>query len=183
MTKQSISVVIPAKNEASGLDKLLPEIRGQLPDAEIIVVDDGSTDDTPRVCDSHGAKRIFHPYSLGNGAAVKSGTRHATGDILIFMDGDGQHRPEDIPQLLEKLDQGYEMAVGARAWNTHASAARRVANRVYNYLATYMTQNKIDDLTSGFRAVRARHFRRFLYLLPSPLVSRPALTPWISPQS
>ena len=167
MTKQTISVVIPAKNEASGLDKLLPEIRSQLPHAEIIVVDDGSTDNTPQVCEAHDVKRVYHPYSLGNGAAIKSGTRHANGDILVFMDGDGQHRPEDIPQLLAKLDEGYEMAVGARAWNTHASTARRIANRVYNRLATYMTQNKIDDLTSGFRAVRARHFRRFLYLLPN----------------
>ncbi|MGR8949407.1 MAG: glycosyltransferase family 2 protein [Gammaproteobacteria bacterium] len=167
MTKQTISIVIPAKNEATGLEKLLPELKDTLPDAEIIVVDDGSTDTTPTVCASNGVRRVFHPYSLGNGAAVKSGTRQANGDILIFMDGDGQHRPEDIPRLLEKLDQGYEMAVGARAWNTHASGARRIANKVYNRLATYMTQNKIDDLTSGFRAVRARHFRRFLYLLPN----------------
>lgn len=167
MNKQTISIVLPAKNEATGLEKLLPELQAQQPGAEIIVVDDGSTDNTPAVCEQFSVIRVAHPYSLGNGAAIKSGTRQATGDIIIFMDGDGQHRPADIPRLLEKLDEGYEMAVGARSWNTHASVARKFANRVYNKLASYMTQNKIDDLTSGFRAVRARHFRRFLYLLPN----------------
>ena len=167
MTEQKLSIVIPAKNEAAGLDKLLPELHEQMPNAEIIVVDDGSTDSTAEVCNQYAVKRVAHPYSLGNGAAVKSGARQATGDIILFMDGDGQHRPADIPRLLAKLDEGYEMAVGARSWGTHASTGRRVANRIYNQLATYMTQNKIDDLTSGFRAVRARHFRRFLYLLPN----------------
>ncbi|MEM7466804.1 MAG: glycosyltransferase family 2 protein [Pseudomonadota bacterium] len=162
-----LSIVIPAKNEAPGLENLLPELREQMPNAEIIVVDDGSTDSTPEVCERYGIKRVAHPYSLGNGAAVKSGARQAKGDVILFMDGDGQHRPSDIPRLLAKLDEGYEMAVGARSWNTHASAGRRLANKIYNRLASYMTQNKIDDLTSGFRAVRARHFRRFLYLMPN----------------
>ena len=167
MSTQKLSIVIPAKNEAPGLENLLPELHEQMPNAEIIVVDDGSTDSTPEVCERYAVKRVAHPYSLGNGAAVKSGARQATGDIILFMDGDGQHRPADIPRLLAKLDEGYEMAVGARSWKTHASAGRRLANKIYNRLATYMTQNKIDDLTSGFRAVRARHFRRFLYLLPN----------------
>ena len=167
MSEQKLSIVIPAKNEAAGLENLLPELHEQMPNAEIIVVDDGSTDSTPEVCERYAVKRVAHPYSLGNGAAIKSGARQASGDIILFMDGDGQHRPADIPRLLAKLDEGYEMAVGARSWNTHASLGRRLANKIYNRLATYMTQNKIDDLTSGFRAVRARHFRRFLYLLPN----------------
>lgn len=164
---EPISIIIPAKNEAVGLSELLPKLNAKFPDAEIIVVDDGSTDATPEICSEHGVIRLIHPYSMGNGAAIKSGARQASANTLIFMDADGQHDPEDIPRLLEQLDNGYEMAVGARAWDTHASPWRRFANRVYNGLASYMTGNRIDDLTSGFRAVRARHFRRFLYLFPN----------------
>jgi glycosyltransferase involved in cell wall biosynthesis len=104
---------------------------------------------------------------MGNGAAIKTGARHASGSILLFMDADGQHRPSDIPRLLQRFAEGFDMVVGAREWDTHASRGRRVANRVYNRLASYMTQHKIEDLTSGFRAARARHFKRFLYLLPN----------------
>ena len=163
----TLSIVIPAKNEATGLSKLLPELKAIRPDAEIIVVDDGSTDNTDEVCETNGVIRVRHPYSLGNGAAVKSGARRATGSVMIFMDGDGQHRPEDIPRLLERLDEGYDMVVGAREWDTHASTFRRVANWIYNRLASYMTERRIEDLTSGFRAVRARHFLRYLYLFPN----------------
>jgi glycosyltransferase involved in cell wall biosynthesis len=104
---------------------------------------------------------------MGNGAAIKTGARHATGEILVFMDGDGQHDPADIPRLLAKLDEGYDMVVGARQADTHGSLHRRLANQFYNRLASWMTGYLIEDLTSGFRAVRARHFRKFLYLLPN----------------
>jgi glycosyltransferase involved in cell wall biosynthesis len=164
---ESISIILPAKNEAPGLAQLLPELRSTCPGAEIIVVDDGSTDETPEICEQHDVVRVSHPYSMGNGAAIKSGARRATGDILVLMDADGQHDPADISALVNKLGDGFEMAVGARAQDNHASLARRIGNTVYNRLATYMTQKPIDDLTSGFRATRARHFRRFLYLLPN----------------
>jgi len=104
---------------------------------------------------------------MGNGAAIKTGTRNANGDILMFMDADGQHNPEDINHLLEKIHEGYDMAVGARQINTHASLLRRIGNTIYNKLASIMTGYPIKDLTSGFRAARARHFRKFLYLLPN----------------
>lgn len=162
-----LSIILPAKNEAVGLLRVLPVLRSSFPEAELIVVDDGSTDNTGAVCEQFGVRRLRHPYSMGNGAAIKSGARYASGEVLLFMDADGQHDPIDIARLLAKLDEGFEMAVGARSWDTHASLARRIANNIYNLLATYMTGKRIDDLTSGFRAARARHFKRFLYLLPN----------------
>lgn len=163
----SISIVIPAKNEAPSLTKLLPSVKQLFPDAEIIVVDDGSTDNTAEICHSNNVIVVTHPYNMGNGAAIKSGARAASGEILVFMDADGQHSPEDIPKLLAKLEQGYEMAVGARRTNSHASLARRFGNSFYNKFASIMTGYKILDLTSGFRIVRKRHFEKFLYLLPN----------------
>lgn len=162
-----ISIIIPAKNEARNLEALLPRLNVVQPDAEVIVVNDGSQDDTEEIARQHNIKLLRHPYSMGNGAAIKTGARHAQGQILVFMDGDGQHDPNDIPRLLVKLEQGYEMAVGARQIDTHASITRRIGNGFYNRLASIMTGYPIEDLTSGFRAVRARHFRKFLYLLPN----------------
>jgi len=166
-TSQLVTVVIPAKNEAENLKSLLPRLTKVMPKAEIIVVNDGSTDDTVAICKQNGVKFISHPYSMGNGASIKSGARAAEGDILVFMDGDGQHDPNDIPKLLDKINSGYEMVVGARKVDTHASLLRRIGNSFYNKLASIMTGSKILDLTSGFRATRARHFRKFLYLLPN----------------
>ncbi len=163
----TISVVIPAKNEEKNIRDVLLKIKAILPDAELLIINDGSTDKTAEIAQKAGAIVISHPYSMGNGAAIKTGARNAQGSILIFMDADGQHNPSDIPRLLEKLDENYEMAVGARQMNTHASLFRRVANSFYNKLASVMTGHTIKDLTSGFRAVRARHFNSFLYLLPN----------------
>lgn len=165
--KESLSIILPAKNEAANLPPVLTELKALYPAAEIIVVDDGSTDRTNEVGRAYGARVVRHPYSLGNGAAIKTGARNAKGDLLIFMDADGQHAPADIPRLLAKLVEGHEMAVGARQADTHASPGRRLANQFYNRLASAMTGYRIEDLTSGFRAVRARHFRKFLYLLPN----------------
>jgi glycosyltransferase involved in cell wall biosynthesis len=163
----SVSIILPAKNEAESLGTLLPVLRKNFPEEEIIVVNDGSTDNTVEICEQNQVTVITHIYSMGNGAAVKTGTRNATGDILMFMDADGQHNPEDINRLLEKINDGYDMAVGARQLNTHASLPRRIGNTIYNKLASIMTGYPIKDLTSGFRAARARHFRKFLYLLPN----------------
>ncbi|HRW66611.1 MAG TPA: glycosyltransferase family 2 protein, partial [Candidatus Competibacter sp.] len=135
----SLSIILPAKNEAANLPPLLTELKALYPVAEIIVVDDGSTDQTGEVGRAHGARVVRHPYSLGNGAAVKTGARNAKGDLLVFMDADGQHAPADIPRLLAKLGEGYEMVVGARQSDTHASLGRRLANHIYNRLASIMT--------------------------------------------
>lgn len=162
-----ISVILPAKNEAEGLRKTLPALRAQLPTAEIIVSDDGSTDATAQVAAEHGARVVSAPYSMGNGAAIKRGARAAAGEILVFMDADGQHDPACIPALLSKLDEGYDMVVGARDWAGQAGAHRGVANAFYNWLASRMTGSEVKDLTSGFRVVRAERFLEFLYLLPN----------------
>jgi glycosyltransferase involved in cell wall biosynthesis len=167
MRHDTISIVLPAKNEASSLKLLLPQIKRLFPAAEILVVNDGSSDGTANIAALEGARVISHPYSQGNGAAIKTGARHAAGDILVFLDADGQHKPEDIPALLDLLNHGYDMVVGARKPDSHASWSRRIANGFYNRLASVMTGHKIEDLTSGFRAVRADKFRKFLYLLPN----------------
>jgi glycosyltransferase involved in cell wall biosynthesis len=162
-----LSIILPAKNEAPALAAVLPLLRAAHPDAEIIVVDDGSIDDTRSICSNSGVECLSSPYSMGNGAAIKRGARAATGDILVFMDGDGQHDSADIARLLVKLDEGYDMVVGARDWGSQAGVGRGLANTLYNWLATRMTGHPVLDLTSGFRAVRANKFREFLHLLPN----------------
>jgi glycosyltransferase involved in cell wall biosynthesis len=163
----NITIVLPAKNEVESLVSLLPKLKIYMPEAEIIVVDDGSTDSTVETCRAHQVKVISHPYSMGNGAAVKTGARAAQGEILIFMDADGQHKPEDVTRLLDQLAEGYDMVVGARNRKSQAGAHRAAANGFYNRLASWMVNKRIDDLTSGFRAVKASKFRKFLYLLPN----------------
>lgn len=163
----SLSIIIPAKNEENGLAGILPTLRTKYPDAEIIVVDDCSTDGTGRICELHRVTILRHPYSMGNGAAVKTGARAASGDILIFMDADGQHDPADIPLLLNKLAEGYDMIVGSRGAASQASVGRMGANFAYNALASWIVNQNIADLTSGFRVIRADKFREFLHLLPN----------------
>lgn len=163
----SISIIIPAKNEAASLVSLLPKLKQTMPDAEIILVDDGSTDDTVAICRLHEVQVLSHPYSKGNGAAIKSGARAASGETLVFMDADGQHQPEDIRRLLQKMAEGFDMVVGARSRESQAGAHRAAANGFYNRVASWTVNRKIPDLTSGFRAVNAKKFRKFLYLLPN----------------
>lgn len=158
------TVIIPAYNEASSIGRLIEELKKIIDDAdEILVVDDGSIDDTASIARENGAMVISHPYNIGNGAAVKSGMRVARGDILITMDADDQHAPEDIPGLLEHIEI-YDMVVGARRGR---QGARGIANRLYNLLASYVTGIKVEDLTSGFRAIRADVAKRYTYLFPN----------------
>lgn len=162
-----ISIILPAKNEAAALVDLLPRLRAAQPTAEIIVVDDGSTDGTRVLCQEHGVQCLSSPYSMGNGASIKRGARVASGDILVFMDADGQHSPDHVPMMLKRLAEGYDMVVGSRSWSDQAGVGRGIANTLYNRIASWMTGFKVVDLTSGFRAVRANKFREFLHLLPN----------------
>lgn len=163
----SVSIIIPCFNEAIGLKKVLPAIQAlELSGYELIVVDDGSSDDSASVASSLGAKVISHPYNIGNGAAVKSGIRAAKGRYLVFLDADGQHEATDIPRLLEHMPR-YHMAVGARTAASKSSAHRLIANKFYNRFASFIAQFEIEDLTSGLRAMRRVDAVRFCDMLPN----------------
>ena len=170
MTEPKVSFIIPCHNEEGSITSLLDRIRktmaGREETFEVIVVNDASTDGTGEAAAAEGARVISHPYNLGNGASVKTGIRAARGMILVMLDGDGQHPPEAIPELLGELEH-YDMVVGARTTSGHAGAHRLLANAIYNKLASYVTKSRILDLTSGFRATRKATAMRYLYLLPN----------------
>lgn len=166
MSEFNVSIIIPAFNEADIIADLVRQIKSLHPDFEVIVVDDGSADNTAAEADKAGALVYSHPYNIGNGAAVKSGIRVATGDILVFLDGDGQHNPDDIARLLEYFP-AFDMVVGARSISGQASLGRALGNKIYNWFASYVAKFNVQDLTSGFRAVKSNVARNFLYLLPN----------------
>jgi glycosyltransferase involved in cell wall biosynthesis len=160
------SVIIPALNEAGAIADVVAALQSAGSWREIIVVDDGSTDGTGERAMAAGAVVVRHPYNKGNGAAVKSGVRYATGTHVLIVDGDGQHRPSDAARLIYRL-QEYDLVVGARSTGTQATAARRVGNTLLNWLASYLTERPIPDLTSGFRAARRECLVEFLHLVPN----------------
>jgi glycosyltransferase involved in cell wall biosynthesis len=166
MAETNVSVIIPVFNEEKTIGKIVWQIKELYPDFEIIVVNDGSKDQTASVAQDAGATVISHPYNIGNGAAIKNGIRSASGDVLVFMDGDAQHNPEDIGTLLTHFPS-YDMVVGARSLQGQSSFGRAFGNKMYNLLASYVAKFAIKDLTSGFRAVKAPIARKFLYLVPN----------------
>jgi len=166
MNKKKVSIIIPAYNESQTIGDLVSKIVKLYPEFEIIVLNDGSTDDTAVVAEEAGANIYSHPYNIGNGAAIKSGIRVASGDILVFMDADLQHDPEEIETML-KYFPGYDMVVGARSKGDQTSLGRAFGNKIYNWLASYVAKFSIQDLTSGFRAIKSDIAQQFLYLLPN----------------
>jgi len=161
------TVVVPAFNEAAAIGRVVAGIRAAAPWREVLVVDDGSTDETAVNAAAAGARVVRHPYNKGNGAAVKTGIRESAGsEFVLIMDADGQHRPEDAARLVAGLDE-FDLVVGARLGETHASAARRIGNAALNGLASYLAEQRIPDLTSGFRAARRGALAEFLHLLPN----------------
>ena len=161
-----VSVIIPAYNEAEVIGGTIEKIRAMYPDYELLVVDDGSVDGTPHVAREAGARVVKHPYNMGNGAAVKTGIRNAKGEIVVLMDGDGQHAPEDIARFVHEIGE-YDLVVGARGMSSQANLGRGVANWIYNSLASYVSNFKVMDLTSGFRAFRRKTVLEFLSLFPN----------------
>jgi glycosyltransferase involved in cell wall biosynthesis len=162
----SVSVVIPAFNETAAVGPVIQSLQAAARWREIIVVDDGSTDGTTEAARTAGARVIRHPYNKGNGAAVKSGIREASGEFILIMDGDGQHAAADALRLVSYLGE-YDLVVGARASATQASAARQFGNKTLNWIAAFLTGRDIPDLTSGLRVARATGLREFLHLLPN----------------
>jgi glycosyltransferase involved in cell wall biosynthesis len=162
----AVSIVIPAFNEAAAIGNVVGLLRGAASWREIIVVDDGSSDATAECATAAGAFVVRHPYNKGNGAAVKSGIRRATGEFVLIIDADGQHPPEDALRIVSRLGE-YDLIVGARSGATQATSARRAGNNLLNWLAGYLTGRDIPDLTSGFRGARREHLREFLHLLPN----------------
>ena len=165
--KLSISIVIPCKNEENTIATLIENLIDSNIADEIIVVNDGSTDNTLKIINDYNIKVITHPYSKGNGASIKAGARKATCDILIFMDADGQHQVSEIPKLIAGIEHNFDMVIGARDNKSQASVARLVGNKIYNRLASLITGHKVKDLTSGFRACRRKYFMDFISLLPN----------------
>lgn len=165
-TPDTTSIVIPAFHESSAIAAVVAALREAGPWHEILVVDDGSTDDTGDRAADAGAIVLRHPYNKGNGAAVKTGVRHATGEYILIVDGDGQHRARDARRLVERLGK-YDLVIGARTGATQATLARRLGNAMLNRLATFLTGRRIPDLTSGFRAARREQLREFLHLVPN----------------
>ena len=163
---RTVSVVIPACNEQAAIAGVVSELAAAAPWHEIIVVDDGSTDGTGEAAAGAGARVVRHPYNKGNGAAVKSGIRAATGDFILIIDGDGQHKPSDALALVSKLGE-YDLVVGARSSATQAGSIRRMGNAILNWLASYLADHTIPDLTSGFRCARREYLLEFLHLLPN----------------
>ncbi|MFV0438929.1 MAG: glycosyltransferase family 2 protein [Desulfopila sp.] len=161
-----VTVLIPAFNEGESIGATIRRIKELHPEFEVLVVDDGSTDNTLQAAMEAGANVWPHPYNIGNGAAIKSGLRAAKGQWVVMMDGDGQHRPEDIAGLLAHRER-FDMVVGARSRQSATRMHRDLANWIYNRFASYVTRFRVEDLTSGFRLVRLATVKQFIYLLPN----------------
>lgn len=162
----TLTFVIPAYNEGDAVGLVIQKIQELRPNAEILVVDDGSKDNTADVARAAGARVVRHPYNKGNGAAVKTGLRNATGDVVLLLDADGQHPPEDIERVLAPIGE-FDLVVGARTKNSESAWIRDFGNAIFNNLATYLSGKQIPDLTSGFRAMKRDHIMEFIHLLPN----------------
>ncbi len=158
------TVVIPAFNEANGIAATVQGLKPQ-GFAEILVVDDGSTDGTAAAAEAAGARVVRHPYNKGNGAAVKTGIREAASPVVLLMDADTQHDPAEAGKIIGPIGT-YDLVIGARLLSDQ-SALRALGNAVFRALASWLTGRPIPDLTSGYRAARRPALLEILHLLPN----------------
>ncbi|MCK5602424.1 glycosyltransferase family 2 protein [Candidatus Pacearchaeota archaeon] len=167
-----LSVIVPAYNVKDSIGKFLEELKKYIYNDkknsyEIIVVDDGSNDGTGEILDRfEGIKVFHHMYNHGYGAALKTGFKNASGDIVIIMDSDGQHLPEDIPKFLEQIGN-FDMVVGKRNRIVHSPWWRLPGKWFIECLASYLIKKRIPDLNSGFRAVWKESALKYLHLCPN----------------
>ena len=163
---ESVTIVVPAFNEGASIGPVVSALRAAAQWHDVLVIDDGSTYGTGAAASDAGARVVRHPYNKGNGAAVKTAIRSSTSDWILIIDGDGQHRAEDARRLVARLGE-YDLVIGARDPQTQATAGRRLGNAVLNWLASYLTERTIPDLTSGFRAARRDYLLEFIHMLPN----------------
>lgn len=163
---ETVTIVLPAFNEGDSIGAVVTALRSAAPWHEVLVVDDGSNDGTGKAAQAAGARVVRHPYNKGNGAAVKTAIRSSNSEWILIVDADGQHRAEDAMRLVSRLGD-FDLVIGARDPKTQATAGRRIGNAILNWLATYLTERPIPDLTSGLRAARREYLLEFIHLLPN----------------
>jgi glycosyltransferase involved in cell wall biosynthesis len=164
-----ISVVIPAYNEEEAIGAVVDELIEISRDGsyEIIVVDDGSTDNTAKVVQEKRVKFIQHPHKMGYGAAIKTGIKNAANDLIMIIDGDGSYPVKAIPELLKVADH-YDMIVGSRTGEeVKIQLYRRPAKWFLSMLANYLSETKIPDINSGMRIFRRKDVEKFFNILPN----------------
>jgi glycosyltransferase involved in cell wall biosynthesis len=165
-TPESVTIVLPAFNEVDSIAQVVTALKAAAPWHEVLVIDDGSTDGTGKAAQDAGARVVRHPYNKGNGAAVKTAIRSAASEWIAIVDADGQHRADDAIKLVSRLGD-FDLVIGARDSRTQATAGRRAGNAILNWLASYLTERPIPDLTSGLRAARREYLLEFIHLLPN----------------
>ena len=164
--QHAITILIPAYNVEASISNVLEGLHEWRERAEIIVIDDGSTDRTPEISERAGVRVIRHRINKGYGAALKTGIRAASGDIIVMMDADGEHNVAQVSRLLDAMS-GNDMVVGARGKGSHAPLIRRPGKWILSKVANYLAQADIPDLNSGFRAFRKDIAKLFLHILPN----------------
>lgn len=162
-----LTVVIPAYNEAGAIGPVLERLKVTSPELieAIIVVDDGSSDDTAAIAENAGVRVIQHRRNKGYGASLKTGIRAAHTEFVLTMDSDGQHKAEDIGRLWERAGQS-DMVVGQRTSLIHSPLWRMPGKWLLSYMANYLTRQHIPDLNSGFRLMRREVVMKYMHLCP-----------------
>ncbi len=165
--EEPVTVVIPAFNEEKTIGEVINGVFGAVPEARVLVIDDGSTDSTARVAERSGATVISHPLNKGNGACLKTALRAINGGLVAVIDADGQHNPSDLPKLLSRLNE-YDLVVGCRTFDKESgSQLRNLGNVILTRLSSFLAEREIPDLTSGFRAFRHDIACKFIHIYPN----------------